>query len=98
MFIANHEDESGQEGKSAEVFACVPVAGGLPAMGVRLSVPALPGGQRRACQAVPQCVPTGGAAVPLLLAGGPLSFLPHTVRRRAYLPVPRCVLGNHTQT
>lgn len=75
--------------------ACVPVAGCLQAMGVRVTVPALPAGQRRAGQAVSQRLSAGGAALSLLLARRPFSFLPHTVRRRACLPVPRCVHSPH---
>jgi len=36
-------------------------------------------------------MPTGGAEMPLLLAGGRLSFLPHTIRRRAHVSVHRYV-------
>jgi hypothetical protein len=76
--------------------ACVPVAGCLQAMGVRVTVPVLPAGQRRAGQAVSQRLSAGGAALSLLLARRPLSFLPHTVRRRAYLSVPRYVHSPHS--
>ena len=58
-------------------------------MGVRNVVPTFPVGHWGTRQAVPQYVPEGGAAVPLLLAGGPLSSLPHAVRRRTNLPVHR---------
>jgi hypothetical protein len=73
------------------VVVPVTVAGSLSSLGLCVAVRTLSSGQRTARQTVPQRMPAGGAEVPLLLAGGPLSFLPHTIRRRAHLPVHRYV-------